>query len=297
MLARFNPDGSLDETFDSDGVVEISFAAMQLPDEASALAVQPDGKIVVAGVTGDIGTGFALARLATDGSLDATFGSGGLARGGFAPSPLNSFVSAVAIQKDGRIVVAGETSRSGDPEDFGLARLKPDGSLDPSFDGDGRVLTDFGPGNQDRALAVALQKDGRIVAAGGSAHAAGAHFALARYQRSGRLDPSFDRDGRVTTGPGASGVARAVAVQRDGKIVAVGAASAEGSRGAGFALARYRKNGSPDPGFGTAGVVLEEFGGLDGARSLALQRDGKIVAAGSFYLTGPAVVVARYLSR
>lgn len=297
MLARFNVDGSLDTDFGNQGVVEVGFR-LERPDEATAVAIQPDGKIVVGGMHSDIGTGFAVARLNRDGSPDQTFGARGWVVSGYAPSPLLSTVGGVALQQDGRIVIAGSTVRSGMPEDFGLARLKPDGTLDTSFDGDGRVITDFGPGNQDQAFGIAVQKDGKIIAAGGTeSAAAGAHFALARYLKNGRLDPAFDQDGRVTTGPGAAGGARALAIQQDGKIVATGAATAEGSRVQGFALARYRRNGSLDPRFGAAGVALEEFGGPGGARSVALQRDGRIVAVGSFYLTGPAVVVARYLAR
>src|SRR2546426_2863336 len=148
------------------------------------------------------------------------------------------------------------------------------GDLDATFGIGGRVLTDFGGG--DRARAVALQADGKIVVAGSSsAGAVGADFALARYNPGGSLDPTFGSGGRVLTDFGVDDEARAVALQADGKIVVAG-----GFGGAFFALARYNPNGTLDTSFGSEGRVFTNFGGRDGARALALQADGKIVAAG-----------------
>ncbi len=290
-VARFNVNGTVDTSFGQDGVALFAFGT-RVQDEAFAVGVQKDGKIVVAGASF---TAAAVARLNIDGSLDPSFDADGRAGTSFAP-PAPSEARALAIQKDGRIVLAG-WSRLGGLENFGLARFNADGSLDPSFDGDGRLSTDFGPGNQDRAHALALQKDGRIVAAGFTQSAPGTHFALVRYQRSGVLDRSFDSDGLVTTEFGGSlDEALGVAVQKDGKIVAVGTATRL-DREIDAALARFNQNGRLDSHFGTGGRLLEDYGADDAARGIAIGKDGRLVVAGSAASPDHAFVVARYLTR
>jgi uncharacterized delta-60 repeat protein len=278
-LARFNPNGSLDSSFGSAGVVTTAIGAGRAV--GNAVALQPDGKIVVAGGSGtDAGNVFALVRYNPDGSLDPSFGSGGIAR----TSPSYCDAASVAIQPDGRIVVAGAVCGVGTSR-FALVRYRPDGSLDQSFGSGGVVTTAFGP-SRDGANAVALQPDGKIVAAGFS-NGSGPNdigtydFALARYNADGSLDTSFNSSGKVTTpiGPGFD-EAFAVAVEPDGKIVAIG----EGSRvqGSDFALVRYNPDGSLDSSFGAGGKVTTAIGSsFDSATSAALQPDGKIVAVGS----------------
>jgi uncharacterized delta-60 repeat protein len=278
-------DGDLDPTFNADGKLTTSFAEGEA--NARSVAIQPDGKIVVAGA---VGSDFGLARYETDGSLDATFDgdgrvvtdlSGGLdaARG-------------VAVQADGKIVAVGVVDQLGPDPTFGLVRYNDDGSLDPEFDDDGKVTTNFS-GGEDTAAAVAIGSDGKIVVAG-SKH--GVAFAVARYTDLGSLDPTFGGDGRVTTTFHSLGIARGVAIQPNGKIVAVGTSASSG----GFALARYRDDGSLDPRFGGDGKVLtylaDGYGGE--AHSVALQSDGKVVIAGAGEndIFGP-FAVARYTSR
>jgi uncharacterized delta-60 repeat protein len=192
-LARYNTDGSLDTTFDTDGKITTNVAGSL--DGAYGVAIQEDGKIVTAGFADVSGTyDFVLVRYSTNGSLDTTFDGDGKVTTDFAGKGAGA--SAVAIQGDGKIVTAGGACCFPGNGDFALARYNTDGSLDPTFDIDGLVTTDFaGPGSPDGALAVALQGDGKIVAAGG----AGSDFALARYYTDGSLDPTFDADGRVTT--------------------------------------------------------------------------------------------------
>jgi uncharacterized delta-60 repeat protein len=227
-VARYNADGSLDSSFGAGGKVITEFTAGF--DLASDVALQADGKIVAAGGAGGGGQGGALAvaRYNSDGSLDTSFSGDGKRTINFGSS--FSWGSSVAIQGNGKILVAGTeaTDASAPDSKFALARCNPNGSLDDSFGGDGRVRTRFGTG----VSGMSRQADGKIVAAGGSQK-----FALARYTRRGRLDSSFAGDGKLTTNftPG-SDWARAVVLQLNGKIVAGGTAGGLGGR---FALARY----------------------------------------------------------
>jgi uncharacterized delta-60 repeat protein len=264
-LARYLPDGSLDPTFGVGGKVTTDFGGQF--DLALALVLQPDSKLVAAGLFG--GGNFALARYLPDGSLDPTFGVGGTVISDFEGELL-----ALALQPDGKLVAAGGSAGS-----FALARYLPDGSLDPTFGVGGTVTTDFtnDVGGVDAAHALALQPDGKLVAAGGSAGG----FALARYLPDGHLDATFGVGGKVITDfGGAPAGASALALQPDGKLVAAGSASP--GFVADFALARYLPDGRLDPTFGTEGKVTTDFRGLDDvASALVLQPDGKLVAAGS----------------
>src|SRR5919106_1268573 len=175
-LARYNTDGSLDTTFDGDGKVTTDFAGSI--DAALGVAIQADGKIVAGGravVSGN--QDFALVRYNADGSLDTTFDGDGKVTTDFAGA--SDQASGVAIQANGKIVAAGRAFVSG-TSDFGLARYNADGSLDPTFSGDGKVTTDFA-GDTDEARGMAIQANGRIVAAGVATVSGNQDFALARY--------------------------------------------------------------------------------------------------------------------
>src|SRR5204862_48345 len=146
------------------------------------------------------------------------------------------------------------------------------GELDPPFGSGGKVLTDFG--GYDGATDVAIQPGGKMVTCGFSYRSANdSDFALARYNRDGSLDPSFDGDGRVVADCGGADVAIAANMEADDKIVAAGDSTAGG--GVNFALARYNRDGSLDPSFGSDGKVLTDFGGADLGRDVAIQADGK----------------------
>jgi uncharacterized delta-60 repeat protein len=262
--------GDLDTTFDFDGKVTTDFGGPF--DRGSGVAIQSDGRIVVAGVSGDdvSGNDFVLARYKRDGTLDADFDIDGKVTTDFGSRFEEA--SSVAIQPDGKIVAAGF---SGDflVGDFALARYNRDGSLDTTFDADGKVTTDFG--SFDQALGVAIQPDGRIVAAGFSGDFPLVDFVLARYSRDGSLDTSFDADGKVTTDFGSSPeLAASVAIHPGGRIVAAGFSGDD------FALARYKGDGSLDTSFDSDGKVTTDFGADDRALGVAIQRDGRIVAAG-----------------
>jgi uncharacterized delta-60 repeat protein len=276
-LARYNPDGSLDPSFSGDGRQTTNFGDLE---GATGVALQSDGKIVAVGVANGIGfSDFALARYNPDGSLDMSFSGDGRQTTDFGDG---AAALGVALQGDGKIVAVGFEGPGGPRDDFALARYNPDGSLDTSFSGDGKQTTDSG---FDAALGVTLQGDGRIVAVG---HALGGHFALARYNPDGSLDTSFSGDGRQTTDFGGLDQVNAVALQANGKIVAVGGTGApagqRGGQGADdyFALARFKPDGSPDTSFSGDGKQTTDFGGFDDqATAVALQADGKIVAVGS----------------
>jgi uncharacterized delta-60 repeat protein len=277
FVARFNPDGSLDTAFDTDGIKTIDFGGT---DKANAVAIQADGKIVVAGST-TAGTGgdFAVARLNADGSLDTSFDGDGKRFVNFNNGLDQAF--AVALQADGKIVVVG-TDNTITAGAFAIARLNPaDGSLDNTFDTDGKKTIDFTAG-QDVARAVAVQADGKIVVAGNT----NSDFALVRLNAAdGSLDNTFDTDGKRTIDFGGSDLARGLAIQTDGKIVVVG------SNGTDFSVARLNPtDGGLDATFDTDGKQTINFNGADDARAVRLQPDGRIVVVGD---SGADVAVGR----
>lgn len=283
------------------GEVTTTFG-LKTDDVAQALAVQADGRIVVAGYSlggsgADEDFRFALARYRADGTLDPKFGAGGKVTTDFGTG---STAAAVALQQDGKIVVAGDTFNRPDA-DFALARYNANGTLDSSF-GAGGKTTIPGP-TADFVDAIALQPDGKIVVAGssGSPQQRDDGFALARLNADGTLDTSFGSGGTLTTrfSESSDDFAWAVAVQPDGKVVAVGTDFVYSRESpADFALARYSSSGALDPTFGSGGKVTTNFGATsDFANAAVLQPDGKIVAAGYTFLgrTGPsAFALARY---
>jgi len=299
-LVRFNANGSVDTTFGNAGVVTTSFGTAGC--FASAMVIQADGKIAVAGtnyVDFSSNSDFAVARYNADGSLDSTFGAGGLVSTDFNQG-LDAALS-VVLQSDGKIVAAGSAVSGTSFYDFALVRYLANGTLDSTFGAGGKVETDLGANNLDQAHAAVLQADGRIIAAGTTVASNGLDqfFALIRYNSDGTLDNSFGRRGLARVDFGSfSQSARSVLLQGDGKIVAVGYADTESSD-SDFLVARLNSNGRLDTSFGTAGTVRTSFGDLNGgATSSVLQADGKIVAAG-FIATptnqGVDVAIARYL--
>jgi uncharacterized delta-60 repeat protein len=291
--------GDLDTSFGVGGKVITDFVGEEY---ANAVALQPDGKIVVAGQAGDpsIGsTNFALARYLPNGSLDTTFGEDGLVITDFVSL---SLAYAVALQPDGKIVAAGYAFDPSDPptglrQGFALARYQPDGTLDTTFGEDGLVITDVR--NAAVIFAVALQPDGKIVVAGQAYNGLTGHsdFALARYQPNGTLDTTFGEDGLVITDfGGPNEFATAVALQPDSKIVAAGSGDPNIGK-LEFALARYQPNGTLDTTFGSDGRVTTDLGNGYYATAVALQPDGKIVAAGQVGGFVSDFALARYTLR
>jgi len=287
--------GDLDASFGANGKVTTSFGRDK--DAAYAVALQGDGKILAAGAAyNGAGYHFAVARYASNGALDAAFGAGGKVTTPFGPADTWNRASAIAAQGDGKIVAAGVAAihmgESGYVNHFAVVRYQSNGSLDPSFDGDGRATILLGCGEAS-ASAVALQADGKIVVAGGT-FCSSYDFAVARFHSDGSLDPAFGAGGVATTHFGRNEVASSLALQGDGKIVVAG--SSYSGAASDFALARYNANGSLDASFGAGGKATTDFsGGADYANAVALQSNGKIVVAGSGAIGGNRdFVLARY---
>jgi uncharacterized delta-60 repeat protein len=290
FVARYNSDGSVDESFGVGGYVTTDFGSTEFGtmDEASSVAIDPDGRIVVAGATlldEFAPHDFALARYTSDGDLDADFGIGGLVTTDFFAADV---AFSVALQSDGKIVAAGVTiDEFAGTSDFALARYDDSGALDAGFGVGGLVVTNISTldselaATLDIAQSVVIQPDGKIVAGGIAIETEDlADYALVRYDINGELDTTFDGDGIVTSDFGAVDWIFGLAVQPDGKIVAAGT-SYQGETGFDFSLARYHADGALDASFGSGGWVTTDFGSpRDLGQGVALQADGKIVVAG-----------------
>jgi uncharacterized delta-60 repeat protein len=276
IVYRLNPNGAFDASFGIDGARRIVSSARE---GAHALALQPDGKIIVAGFSGVAGGLDAVVyRLNPDGSFDQTFnGNGRLAIDG-------GVANAVALQPDGRIVLAGWMPDATGRNDAAIYRLTPNGSFDPTFNGNGRLGIDGG--GFEEADALALQPDGRIVVAGATSVNAAA--VVWRVAPNGSLDPGFDGDGALRLDDGADAFASGLALQPDGKIVVAGSTIV--SDNADAVVRRVNHDGSVDAGFGRAGRVAIDDGGDEYAYAMALQADGRIVAAGETSRGKDAVV-------
>ena len=282
-LTRHFLDGSADDggrqatDYDPSG----AGAGSSNDDRGMAVAFQPDGKLLVAGGTSNGSTTAALlTRYTTDGALDPEFGGGGL----LTVDPILGAAVDLAVQANGRILVAGP--------DFDVARLQSTGIHDVTFNG-GYTNADW---DDSESAALALQSDGKPVLAGSHANANGtAAFALARFTANGVLEDDFGNGGLVVTGIGLSSVARDVTTQPDGKLIVAGGAtdSLSDPVAVDFALARYNPDGSLDMSFGEDGRVTTDFGSADQAQAVLMQPDGKIVAAGASANQGMAF--ARYL--
>lgn len=349
LVARYNPDGTPDATFDGDGHVCIDVGAGS-SDRGEEILVLADGRLVVAGTSaGD----FALVRLLANGSVDPSFGTGGRATYDFGGT---DELRDAALAPDGAIVMAGQTTTPGctlaptmpgQTSGVAVARALSNGAPDPSFGGDGTVVL-ADPNVVQRGFAVAVQPDGRVIVAGlmASCSRVSIHFLLVRLTVTGAPDPTFtpanplaapgpdaavdvavQPDGKIVValdtfvgpatlparddaftvlrfnpdgsadttfsgdgvstalfGEGVNATAAAIALQGD-KIVVGGSADGD------FALARFNSDGSLDPAFGGDGTVVTDFGGVDVLTALAVQPDGKLVAAGR---TGTDVALARY---
>jgi uncharacterized delta-60 repeat protein len=332
-LARFNPDGSPDNTFGVNG--KVSLAVGGFDDMPTDLFVLPDGKFLVAGtITNATEADFGLARFNADGTLDQAFGTNGITVHSLTPQ--YDAVTSIGVQSDGKIVLAGKTGQYFPDEDLALARFNVNGSVDPTFGNNGQVIMSIGvqssKANAIRILAddkilltgfthlepivyivllvklnadgtpdagfgtsgivtsrvgtyasegndLALQQDGRILVGGIQDIDNQYNFILARYNADGSPDTGFGNGGSVITDLGAWDRAHALLLQPDQRILLGGYSGNYPNLD--FAVVRYQSNGNPDPTFGTAGVVKTDFSSLsDIIFDMGFQSDGKLVAAG-----------------
>ncbi|HVO74281.1 MAG TPA: T9SS type A sorting domain-containing protein [Ignavibacteriaceae bacterium] len=276
VLNRYNINGDLDNTFGENGIVTTpigySFGLL------SSIAVQNDGKIVAAGTSGIAGFfEFTAVRYNSNGTLDNTFGTNGIAV--TQPGSADDLAQSVAVQSDGKIVVAGYSSNNGGFDNFTLIRYKQNGFPDDGFGINGIVITPIGTSGSE-ANSVAIQNDGKIIAGGFSDNGVVEVFTLTRYNSDGTLDDQFGPGGIASTRILSSffSYVNSILIQGDGKIIAAGFSRIGNDDE--FAVVRYNPTGTLDTAFGEGGIVTTALGIEDRINSISLQSDGKIVAGG-----------------
>ena len=302
MAAQYAPDGTLDPSFGTGGVVRIS-RDPTLSSAASDVALQQDGKVVLAGrelaaVSGSSLFDIAVARLNPDGTRDASFGGGD----GVVYLDLQgqqNEATAVALDSAGRIVVAGRSWAVGGNSDAVVVRLLPDGSLDSSFGKQGVVVLDL-RSNFDVANGLAVQADGALVVAGSYQPSVPTPW-LVSLRPDGSRDRRFGHMGLVT--PSVSGAWYDVTVQRDGRIITAGQVAlltlATGGQASDLTVARYLQDGTADAGFGVGGMAtvrVDPSGARHGqAAGVAVRADGTVLAVGAAMATNVSDMVAATL--
>ncbi len=263
--------GSLDNAFGTGGKLIASLG--NFGDEANAVAIQSDGKIVLGGNTRNSFTSsdFALVRCNQDGTLDPAFGTGGKV---ILSIDSRSSGASLAIQSNGKIVQGGYSNWF-----INLLRYNSDGTPDTTFGAGGSVITDIEGYYSEQCHSVVIQDNGKILVGGHGKHNSNdnPYFMLVRYNEDGTLDHTFGTDGIVI---GGIGTGNSLAIQDDGKILLGGASAYQ------FALSRYHPDGTPDTAFGTGGAVITPVGISGEAHSIGIQSDGKIVLAGYGYNNG-----------
>jgi uncharacterized delta-60 repeat protein len=287
-IVRLTPSGQLDPTFGGgDGVATVQPAAGGYSYFRS-VAVTPGGEVVAAGYAwvtdGPTKPDLLVARFTADGSADASFNGSGRAVADFFSD--GDFAEAVVVAPGGKVLAAGETNVN----DFvteALVRYNPDGTLDSTFDGDGKVFVPF-EGARREVYDVLVQPDRKVVVGGTSITGPRKDFYVARFNPDGTPDSSFEGNGRAVTylGAGRQSVVRALVLQADGKIVAAGTASPpEGEDSPDVAVVRYNADGTLDRSFAGDGTAVNDFQRHDNVFDVALYPGGKLVVGG-----GPGLV-------
>jgi uncharacterized delta-60 repeat protein len=287
---RLAPAGTLDHTFNVTGQVITPFTATS-SDQPTAVAVQPDGKIVVAGSTTSAAgnADMAVLRLNPDGTLDPSFGQGGkvvvpIDAGG----NNNDVATLVKIQGDGKILLAGTASLSGSTAGFAFVRLNPNGTLDPGFGTSGVTTESVGAASQGKVLDLVFQPDGgggpRILAAGSISSSGPFSVGITRLTASGQVDTTFGVNGLVTSQTG-NFSPNVLAIQNDGKVVALGTTFLSLESALFFSLIRINPDGTNDPGFAFTGA-----GSSGNPATMTLQPDGKILVAGAGLVQTPSFI-------
>lgn len=291
-MVRYLSDGSVDPEFGVDGIVTTEISGGYVL-EAKAIALQDDGKILLAG--GGV-AGFAVVRYLDDGSVDMDFGVDGLATCAFSQG--NDRANGIAVLDDGKIILSGYASGAvGDS--IAVTRLNSDGTVDGSFGTGGRVRAAI-PNRNTIGQGMVVGSDGGIVVVGYSVppFAVDPTAMVARFTADGMLDVGFNGTGlrELPVAGSVSSIMNGVAVQSDGKVVACGAVTTTTSD---FRVVRLNADGSDDNTFNTTGSTVTDFtGSFDRANALALQDDGRIVVVGATNAGSQDYnfAVARYLS-
>lgn len=280
LVARLLPDGSPDPAFGTGGLATAQGSGWI--NQATAVAIQPDGKIVVGGFTDpddDFNVDFALLRFTAQGQPDNSFSQDGIATLDITASDI---VRSITLLPDGKILAAGSVQIAGTDLDFVVARFLADGALDPGFgSNNGYAITSFG-GKGDVPHSMLVQADGKIILVGVTNKASGnADVAMARYTPNGIPDSGFGFNGKVTSSFSSYVDAGLKAIlQPDDKILVSGY-SDNAFKNSEFALFRYTPDGTVDPSFGSNGIVRSKIGSIySAAEALMVRPDGKIVAAG-----------------
>lgn len=284
IVVRLLPSGALDPGFGAGGIASTSFAGGF--GEAEAIALQPDGKIVVAGAAeGAANSEFLVARYNTDGSPDASFGGGD----GIQLVPVglgDDDAEAVAIGPGGHILAIGRTNLGSGKTNAAVAVLKSSGEPDPAFTGDGTMTIDTTADDSDKGVAIAELADGRILVGDSTGAGGGDGFTLVRLLSSGLTDPEFgEGDGIVKTPipSSASGRITDFVLRPDGRIVASGYGSDAPPAESKFAAVGYLAGGALDTSFADTGIFTRQIGaGSDSAQTIELTPTGKVLVAGTY---------------
>jgi uncharacterized delta-60 repeat protein len=287
IILRYNPDGTLDNTFGTGGKLIISIDRFR----AVKVALQSNGKLVVGG---SMSGGLALARYTSNGTLDATFGTNGVTIAGQTENG-SRLLGDLVIQPDGKIVAAGTWETYGNHYPGVIARFNENGTLDESF---GLKIPEFPNGLHHYFRGVALQSDGKIIMSGSmlTEDEGDGTIALGRFTTGPDpwFDPTFGTNGTVVTPlDGFEHGQGALAIQTDGKIVIAGTLYDYSADTGDLVIARYNSNGTPDTTFAGSGIVLTDFGPDDAGNDVEVQRDGKILVAGK---TSSNFLLVRYNS-
>lgn len=277
---------TLDSSYGTNGSVSVSFTGATVAIATQGL-MQSDGKVIIVGNV-DSGTGganvdwdIALTRLNTDGSLDTSFGTGGkVVTKPHTGAQKDDYVYTATLQSDGKILAAGAYTVTGTNTDLFLVRYNADGTLDNTFGTSGWLVSALSS-KIDRVYGIAVQSDGKIVTTGitdSGGASANYDFFVARFSATGTLDNTFGTSGRTITDTGINAdQSNALVIQPDGKIVSGGTGSGGNNN---FTVMRYNTNGTLDSTFGFAGIMTQTLRFSSEVSDLAIQSDGKIIAAG-----------------
>jgi len=268
FVYRFDSNGALDPSFDSDGKLLVYYSATQVLGDVASIALQQDGKIILAGSAKNANNKFSFAAVrlnGSDGTLDATFSSDGKDITPIGGGTQDDICNGAAISMDGKIVMAG-TYSGGGKKDFAVFRYNADGTIDnTNFGSYGKLRTMLYFGGDDRIMDAALMSDGKVLFVGTTYYDT-QEFAFGRLDTSGQF-ASFFTDDHINFPQGPS-VANAVAIQSDGKMVLAGKVTINGIDN--FALARLDESGSLDGSFGSGGKVTSNETSALEAKAVAI---------------------------